>query len=132
MILLDTSAIYALASDRDPNHRDALRRAETIASSGESLLLHSYVLCEAFALLHRRKGLDAALEVDRGAAGHEFVAVDRALHDRAVANLRSGTFRRVSLVDAVSFALMEERGIGEAFAFDPDFEKAGFRLYDGR
>jgi predicted nucleic acid-binding protein len=34
-------------------------------------------------------------------------------------------------VDAVSFVLMEERGIETAFAFDSDFEEAGFRLLRG-
>jgi predicted nucleic acid-binding protein len=131
VILLDTSAMYALASDQDPRHREALHLAETIATSGESLLLHSYVLCEAFSLLHRRRGIETALEVDRGAALHELILVDRRLHDRAVARLRDGAPSRLSLVDAVSFEVMRERGIACAFAFDPDFEKAGFRLYDG-
>jgi len=132
LILLDTSAMYALASDRDPRHGEALRLAEAIAVSGESLLLHSYTLCEAFALLHRRRGIETALQVDRGVALHELVLVDRGLHDRAVARLRDRAPSRFSLVDAVSFEVMEERGIAAAFAFDPDFEKAGFRIYDGR
>jgi predicted nucleic acid-binding protein len=33
-----------------------------------------------------------------------------------------------SLVDAVSFAVMRERGIAEAFAFDRHFLIAGFTL----
>jgi predicted nucleic acid-binding protein len=32
-------------------------------------------------------------------------------------------------VDAVSFVVMQQRGIEEALAFAPDFERAGFRLY---
>ncbi len=34
--------------------------------------------------------------------------------------------QRWSLTDCASFLLMEERGIGEALAYDRDFEQAGF------
>lgn len=130
MILLDTSAMYALASAEDPHHSRALELGDRIAASGEPLLVHTYVLCEAFSLLQRRRGLEVAIRVDEGAALHRTLTVDRDLHDRAVARLREAR-RRVSLVDAVSFEVMAEEGIAEAFAFDPDFEWAGFRLYGG-
>jgi predicted nucleic acid-binding protein len=132
VILADTSALYALASDLDPDHRRAVSLATAIERSGVEILVHGYVLCETFALVHRRRGLEAALRMDAFARGFTAVPVDPPLHDRAVERLRSGTLRRLSLVDAVSFEVMEARGIDAAFAFDPDFEKAGFRLYDGR
>jgi predicted nucleic acid-binding protein len=97
----------------------------TLAAKGEDLLTHSYVLLETFALLHRRQGLDAAVRVDGLARSFEIVAVDRALHERAVDRLR---VLRVSLVDAVSFEVMRDRGLRTAFAFDADFEAEGFRL----
>ena len=129
MILVDTSAICALASADDGFHGDAEDRAARLASSREPLLLHTYVLCEAFALLQRRLGLSMALRVDSALREHETVTVDRSLHDRAVARLRAGGKSRTSLVDAVSFEVMRERGIECAFAFDTDFEAAGFRLF---
>ena len=54
--------------------------------------------------------------------------MDEGLHGAAVDALRdaSGTG---SLVDQVSFLVMRQRGIEEAFAFDGDFVRAGFRLY---
>jgi predicted nucleic acid-binding protein len=54
--------------------------------------------------------------------------VDLALHDRAISWLKARSGKVPSLVDAVSFAVMRERGIREAFAFDEDFQRAGFRL----
>ena len=131
MILVDTSALYSLASDLDPSHRRAVSLSAAIEKTGVEILVHTYVLCETFALIHRRKGLAAALRMDDFARAFVTVSVDRPLHDRAVERLRAGARRRVSLVDAVSFEVMEERGIDAAFAFDPDFEEAGFRLYDG-
>ncbi len=45
---------------------------------------------------------------------------------RALAWLQQFTDRALSMTDAVSFAVMEARGIREAFTFDRDFEDAGF------
>ncbi len=107
-----------------------MERVGALERSGEEVLVHSYVLCETFSLVHRRRGLETALRIDGLARTFTHVAVDRALHDRAVARLR-GASRRVSLVDAVSFEVMKERGIERAFAFDEDFQAEGFRLLDG-
>jgi uncharacterized protein len=128
VILFDTSAIYALASARDSEHEPACRTLERIRRDGEELVLHTYILVEAFALIHRRRGLPAALRMAADTSALETVTVDRALHDRAVAWLAKNRARKVSLVDAVSFLVMRDRGIESAFAYDPDFEKAGFRL----
>ena len=127
MILIDTSAFYALADRRDPAHPAARSILAVLQAGSSELLLTSYVLVETFSLLHRRLGLEAAVEVSESTRSLEHVLVDRRLHDLGVDRL-STLPRRVSLVDAVSFAVMEERGIETAFAFDPDFERAGFRL----
>jgi predicted nucleic acid-binding protein len=34
-------------------------------------------------------------------------------------------------VDHVSFLVMRRRGVAVAFAFDPDYASAGFRLLEG-
>ncbi|MCU0728283.1 MAG: PIN domain-containing protein [Planctomycetes bacterium] len=126
MILLDTSAIYALASREDPRHREALRILERVRREGLDLILHTFVLAEAFALLHRRRGLPVALRMAADIRGIEIVAVDRPLADRAVEWLGANRRTRVSLVDAVSFIVMRDRRIRRVFAFDPDFENEGF------
>lgn len=127
MILLDTSAVYALADAGDRRHAAAVRILDGIERAGESLLLHTYVLLETFALLHARHGLPKALEVDGQLRALPLVVVDRALHERATAALRDAPGLRASLVDAVSFVVMRERGIEAAFAFDADFAAAGLR-----
>lgn len=128
MILLDTSALYALASVEDAHHEDARAALRAIETSGEELLVHTYVLLETFALVHRRHGLPAAVRISRDTAALPTVVVDRPLHDRAIERLRRTRRGRLSLVDAVSFLVMEDRDIDTAFAFDPDFATAGFRL----
>lgn len=58
----------------------------------------------------------------------EKVFSDAALEDAAEAILARYADQDFSLVDAVSFAVMRERDIGEAFAFDHHFLTAGFSL----
>ncbi len=128
MIFVDTSAIFALASERDQKHRVARLLFDTLLRAERRLLTHSYVLAESMALLHRRLGREAALAFAAQARVLEVDWVDESLHNTAVDALRTAP-RRVSLVDQVSFLVMRERGISEAFAFDPAFTAAGFRLY---
>ncbi|MEX0879113.1 MAG: PIN domain-containing protein [Thermoanaerobaculia bacterium] len=126
MIFLDTSAVVALANRSDERHAEAIALFSSVRDPGE-FATHNYVMVEAFALLHRRLGLRVALRFEEGASAFEVVWVDRRLHEAAVRTLaRKGT-RRSSLVDEISFLVMRERGIDTAFAFDPDFEREGFK-----
>lgn len=129
MIFVDTSAVFALASDRDQRHLEARISFDTLLRTKRRLLTHSYVLSESMTLLHQRLGHRAAsafaAEV-RNAFEVEWVA--ESLHNDAVDALRSAP-GGVSLVDQVSFLVMRERRIVEAFAFDTSFIAAGFRLY---
>ena len=131
MILLDTSAIYALADDTDLNHRRAVQLLDRVRREGRELCTHTYVLSEAFALIHRRHEFAAAARMSDETRSLTTIVVDRELHDRAVSRMRDARTTRSSLVDAVSFLVMGDRGIEEAFAFDDDFARAGFRLYGG-
>lgn len=58
----------------------------------------------------------------------EVVWVDEPLHEARLDLWLERRRRSLSLVDAVSFLTMRARGLGEAFAFDPDFEQEGFAL----
>src|SRR5262245_22747607 len=128
MIFLDTSAIYAWADTGDPNHSNAVRRLQAIVENGEELLTHNYVLVEAMVLLQSRLGLAAAVKLAKDATLFDIEWVDDALHASGVAALARSKRRHVSLVDHISFLVMKRRGVTTAFAFDPDFVGAGFRL----
>ena len=130
MIFLDTSAIYAWADAADANHRAAVRRLQAILDSGEQLLTHNYVLVESMALLQARLGIAAAAKLANDSAAFVLEWVDSDLHASAVHELQQSKKRQVSLVDHVSFLVMRRRRLATAFAFDPDFLTAGFRLLD--
>jgi predicted nucleic acid-binding protein len=131
VIFLDTSAIYAWADAADPNHQTAVRRLQGILNRREDLLTHNYVLVESVALLQTRLGLAAATKLARDARGFIIEWVDEELHAAGIRELEQATRRRVSLVDHISFLVMSRRRVATAFAFDPDFTSAGFRLLDG-
>lgn len=128
VVFLDTSAIYALANSADDNHLRAVRGLQAITDAGQELLVHNYVLLESAALLHRRLGWDAVRRFLRDASTFQVRWVDEALHDAAVDRLVKKRGRS-SLVDEVSFLVMREVGTRDALAFDQDFAKEGFTLY---
>ena len=128
MIFVDTSAIYALASAREPHHREARRSFDALLQAGRPLVTHSYVLSESMALLQERLGRYVALTFAVEARRFNVEWVDEHLHRAAVDRLRDAP-AGVSLIDQVSFLVMRQRGIEEAFAFDENFRRAGFRTY---
>src|SRR5712691_3449910 len=127
MIFLDTSAIYALADQADPNHGVAKKRFQAVLDAGEEILTHNYVLVESMALIQQRLGLAAALKLDMDCEAFEIEWLDSELHRKAVRLLARSERRRVSFVDHISFLIMRLRKVNTAFAFDTDFEDAGFQ-----
>ena len=133
-MLIDTSALLALANRRDQYHERAVRSAVKIVESGERLVGTTLVLAELHAhLLYRADPMRA-----RAVVGG---LMDDPLYewlDVTVELVRSATgawlerFRdqRFSLTDAVSFEVMRRRRIAVAFAYDRHFETAGFRLLE--
>ncbi|MBP1695062.1 MAG: hypothetical protein H6Q41_250 [Deltaproteobacteria bacterium] len=129
MIFLDTSAIYALADKADTNHMVAHNKFEEVLKSGETFLLHNYILLESAALLQARLGLPSALLFLKDAKSFEVEWVDLDLHEEAAKSLERIGKRGISLVDCTSFLVMRRKGVQEVLAFDPDFHDQGFTIY---
>ena len=125
-VLIDTSALLALLGEDDPEHGRAAAVWPALLD-GEQVLTHDYVVLETSALAQRRMGMAAVEHLHAVLLPAVDVRiVDRSKHDRAVARWRSAARRRLSLVDVVSFVVMEDAGVDRAFAFDDDFVDAGF------
>ena len=131
MIFLDTSAIYAWADAADPNHHTSVRRLQAILERGEELFTHNYVLVESVALLQARLGLAAAIKLAKDSTAFVIEWVEDDLHASGLRELERSKKRHLSLVDHISFLVMRRRDVATAFAFDPDFTSAGFRLFEG-
>lgn len=130
---VDTSAFYALLTPEDSQHEHAARWLDAIAGDGnESLVTHNYVVLETISLVHSRQGgAMARLFIESLLPVCEVVFVDEDLHARATIAFLAALGRRPSFVDRVSFELMRSRDVRRAFAFDPDFARAGFETAPG-
>ena len=129
MILLDTSAIVAIADERDEFHKRAIQTAERISAEATPLFTHSYAILESAAVMQRKVGIQPALdfltEIGDSAIVHWVTQED---HERAVYRLGQRHRRNLSLVDCMSFVVMEMYECTTAFAYDSDFETEGFEL----
>jgi predicted nucleic acid-binding protein len=125
-MLVDTSGFFALFDRTDP-FRDA---AQTHWATARRRVTHSYVLAEFIPLAQTRRRDRAKavqfLEAVQDDPSLKIRYVDKKLHLAAVALLRQRLDKEWSLCDAVSFLLMEARGLSEALTKDHHFEQAGF------
>lgn len=123
-VLWDSSAILALLDADDTNHRRAITGVDRIVAEQRPSFVTNYVQAEAHALLLRRLGRTVAREWLLTAS----LPVVRALpaeEDRAKAILATHTDKEWSLCDAISFAVLESRGVRIAFTFDHHFRQYG-------
>jgi len=126
VILVDTSALFALIDADDRNHGRAVtfwRHADDL-----DLVSHGYVVSEAISLTRVRHGWSGVERLlDELLPRLRTAMVDAELHDEGLAAYRAdrgGT----SFVDRVTIAFARRHGIREAFAFDPNLVAAGLRF----
>ncbi len=126
-MLLDTSGLLCLHNRAEPFHA----HARTLYYAAPVRLTHSYVLAEFVALANaRRLPRLAALTFIIDLVGNpdiETVWVDEALNREAMDLLLARQDKTYSLYDTVSFVLMRQRHLTEAFTTDRHFEQEGFR-----
>lgn len=132
-MFLDTSAWFAALSDRDQNHARAARYYRDVLTSRKvALVTTNLVVAELHAMVSRRQGPAPGLRLLEGLqadALHEIVWVTQDLQWRAVDRwLRPFADHAFSLVDAVGFEVMRERGLRTAFSTDHHFLVAGFEI----
>lgn len=135
-IFIDTSAWVALNVPRDRHHASARARfAEVKRDLSLRTFTSNMVIAETFAVVleltkswkHATAVAVKLLQRPRLEVLRPFDATER----RALELLGQHARHRPSLVDCLSFALMEEQGITHALAFDEDFEHVGFTLWEG-
>ena len=128
-LFVDTSGLYAVLVRSEQQHAPVTEAFRTAAESGRRLYTSNYVLVETAALLQHRIGLEPVRDLDaRIVPVLEVRWVDEALHRRGVERLFRTDKRGVSLVDAVSFTLLEDEGGKDVLGLDADFVAEGFRL----
>lgn len=130
-LFVDTSGWFPLADPEDPAHSVVAGALRSAVAQGRRIVTSNLVVAETHALLLRRIHRTAALAFLRevGRAPQIVVASTPELEERAQRDwLERYGDQNFSLTDAVSFALMTERGIREALALDRHFVVAGFAV----
>ena len=130
-VLVDASAWIAINNTRDKYHAPATQLFQQFVTIRQVMVTTNLVIAEAYASIRKMGGHVAALdflEICRQTSFIRRVYSDAALELQAEAILRQFSDQDFSLADAVSFALMRQLGITEAFTFDHHFLTAGFAV----
>jgi len=128
-IFVDTSAWYPIVDRAHPDHDRMAEQLEARLRGGAGLVTTNLVLAETHALLVRRIDRRVARAFLAGARAAPNVVVHSTAEFEAAAEadwLTRYDDQDFSLTDAVSFAVMTERGITEALTLDRHFATAGF------
>ena len=131
-VFVDTSAWYPLIVARHPDHARLGTALRELIHDHRRLVTTNLVVAETHALLLRRVGRAAALTFVQTVDEPPNVVVrsSRELEAAAERNwLARYDDQDFSLADAVSFAVMTDRGIREALTLDRHFAVAGFRAF---
>ncbi len=128
---LDTSFLYALFVEADKNHGPANSIWQACLKKKAGLVTCNFVTAELGALLAYRFGHVVALRqmnlvYDSSLINRLPVYCDT--ESSAVGWWAAFKDQKFSVVDCVSFELMNQLGITEALSFDCDFTIAGFTV----
>jgi uncharacterized protein len=127
-VLVDTGAWLAISITGDEHHHAASDAFRQFLSESRALITTNLIISESYTLIQRTGGharATAFLQSLHTTSRVRTVYSDQALERHAAQILAQYTDQRFSYVDAVNFALMRERGITHAFAFDRHFLTAG-------
>jgi predicted nucleic acid-binding protein len=130
-LFVDTGAWVALADYDDKYHERAASEYPDLLKGYRRLVTTNLVVAEVYIILRRALGHAAAitfLETTRSSPRIEKVQSTEELEIEAEGILRRYSDQDFSYTDAVSFALMRQRVIDTAFAFDKHFSIAGFSM----
>jgi predicted nucleic acid-binding protein len=126
-VFVHTSAFLAVLNRDDRFHElaDVSWRALVAANSG--LVTTNYVVVETFAVAQHRQGIEAVRILQQDilpVVDLEWATPED--HGGGVQAVLAARRRDLSLVDAVSFAVMRRLGVTRYLGFDPHFEEQGF------
>ncbi len=129
-VFLDTAYAIALSIASDGYHERAEELAEQLEAAATRLITTRAVLLEIGSALSKKRYRKAAVELLDALEQDpqvEIVSLSEELYGQALALFRNRPDKEWSLVDCVSFVVMQERGLTEALTTDEHFEQAGFR-----
>ena len=129
-IFIDTSAFLALEDESDQYHEEALQfREQVLRKERYEIITTSYILDETLTLIRFRISTKASIEFSKKIRKSEVVKIEQVsskIEEKALDIFERYEDKDFSFTDCVSFVVMWEKGIKEAFAFDQHFNQMGF------
>ncbi len=128
-LFVDTSAWLAVLDTDDANYSAASSIYPNALKTYRHLVTTNLIIAESYILIRRNLGHREAvtfLDRIRISPRIEKIYADAELESQAEEILQRYQDQLFSYTDAVSFALMRQRNIEEAFTFDRHFTVAGF------
>jgi predicted nucleic acid-binding protein len=128
-VFVDAAAWVAIVDRGDTHHEAAVAFHQRMMKERRPFVTTNLVIAEAHALILRYGGYRIAMSFltsVRPALRLAKVFANEALEAEAESILARYADQDFSLADAVSLAVMAQRGIEEAFTFDSHFLTAGF------
>jgi len=126
---LDSNGWVALLNNRETLHARADAIWQQLGRAGRSIVLTDWIVAETGNSLARTTSRPRFPEGVRRLLANpnvRIVQVDPTLRNRAVELYADRPDKTWGLVDCVSFVVMRDEGIKEAFTTDRHFEQAGF------
>lgn len=130
-IFVDTGAWFALANKSDHYHSQAIEIYPELLAGYHRLTTTNLVIAESYILIRRTLGHRPAIVFleNLGASPRvKKIYSDSVLEKAAEDTLKKYQDQDFSYTDAVSFAVMKQYDIEQAFSFDVHFKTAGFSL----
>jgi predicted nucleic acid-binding protein len=130
-LFADTSGWGSLIDPTQPFHQAASDCYRTARQNGQKVVTTNYVVAELVALMTSPLRIPRATAIAfvdglKASPYVEVVHVDQSVDQEAWTFLKDRSDKAWSLVDCVSFVLMNRRGITDALTADHHFEQAGF------
>ncbi len=130
-VFVDTSAWIAASDAGDKYHAAARPAYSRLIEDRRTFVTTNLVVAETYILIRRTAGHTQAMGLLRSLRGSprlQKIWSDANLESKAEEILAKHSDQDFSFADAVSFVVMQERGIEEVFTFDRHFATMGFRM----
>ena len=124
-LLVDTSAWYALADSRDPDHHEVFK---ALQKNRNLLVTSNYILDETLTLVRFRLGLRVARQLGEQMRSGSLAHMERISprdEEAAWGIFSDYSHKSVSFTDCTSFALCERLKLQSCIALDDDFRAFG-------
>ena len=128
-VFVDTAGFLALWDAGDEHHRRAVELQEELARRNRRFLTTEYVVDETVTLLLVRHSHAAAADFLQTIEKSEALRlewIDPTRFHAASAWFQKHTYKQWSFTDCVSFTIMRELRLRDAFTTDHHFRQAGF------